>query len=463
MNLWLKNNVGNRTIEWFLAVAILSATAYSLGYLWKWSHLPQPFFYEPYDIYADWFNTAYWARDKGTYDSWTTLYPPVSFVFLRVLTLDQCYPRVRAYETSPGLAARDCDWLGLSTLWGIFLLNILLVYLCFRKIDKSTAIPRTICVAIGWPMLNGLERGNLMLVAFTCVVLAFGPLVKSARLRWLAAGLAVNFKVYLIAAIVPLLIKRRWLWVEGALLATIAVYVVSFAILGRGSPVEIFNNLRSWSSFGAGSPLDMWSATTYKAAIGVLESETFPAFLILGSRLQEFLLFLLPFLQHSVQMTIVAAVALAWTRPEVVPPWRLVGLGTMMALITSEAGGYTTAFITFFVMMEPWRGVGRKYAIVMSYILAIAIDIKVDQVEPVVRDTYFRDSTTIVTFYLTAMPFARPFLIMTIPFALACVTIREVWFDIRRQGWRHRCRLRRDAPIMRGEGDYVVAGDRRTT
>ncbi|MDG6079371.1 hypothetical protein E3U23_09215 [Erythrobacter litoralis] len=446
----IRNLRNGLLIEWALASLITVSALYSLWHLWYYSYLPQPFFYEPSDLFADWFNTSYWARDEGSYDVWATLYPPLSFVFLDIFGIDACYPRVRAYDPSAGLAARGCDWLGTVTLFGSFFLSGYVAWRIIRKLNTNIyrAIPRTICVAIGWPMLDALERGNLMLVAFVCFALAFGPILKSARLRWLFAGLAVNFKVYLIASIMPLLFKRKWLWVEGALIATILVYLVSFAILGRGTPIEIVTNLTSWSQLGTASPLDMWFSTTYKAFLALLDGEVFPATLILGSQTVDRLQWILPTLLYSVQATILIAFAFAWYRPEVISHYRLVNLGTMLALITSEAGGYTPAFFTLLIMLEKWKGFGRIYCIVMCYLLAVSFDIPIDQAQPVVRDTAIRNSTVIVTFYVTIGPFIRPALILSIPFALALTTIRAVWLDIRQQGWSERWRFRNDAALL---------------
>ena len=448
---WLWRNTRNGLlVEWALAGVILSSVIWSLWHLWYYSYLPQPFFYEPSDLFADWFNTSYWARNEGAYDVWTTLYPPLSFVFLGIFGIDECYPRSRAYDPSAGLAARDCDWLGTLTLFGAYLLSAYVAWRIIRKLtpDRSRIIPRTICVALGWPLLDALERGNLMLVAFVCFALAFGPLLKSARLRWLFAGLAVNFKVYLIAAIMPLLFKRRWMWVEGALISIVLVYLVTFAIFGHGTPVEIVRNLTSWSQLGTASPLDMWFSTTYKAFIGLLKGEVFPATLILGSATVDTLQWVLPALLYFVQATVLLAFVAAWYRPEKVSHYRLINLGTMFALITSEAGGYTPAFFTLLIMLEKWKGAARAWCIVMCYLLAISYDISLDQAQEVVRDTAIRDSTVIVTFYVTVGPFIRPAMILSIPFVLALATIRDVWLDVRNQGWAERWRYRSDAPVL---------------
>ena len=416
----------DRWPEWVMATILAGLLIKVIVFTAVNLYLPQPFFYEPSDTFADWFNTAFWARNAGTYDTWTTLYPPLTFVFLRIFGFDRCYPQTQSVDPSAGLAARDCDWLGISTIFGLFLIDLVLIYLTLRKVDRRTALPRSLCVGLGWPMLDGLERGNLVLACFACFVLAVGPLLGSARTKAVFAGLAINFKVYLIASILPLVIKRRWRWVEQAVIATVFVYLVSFAVMGRGTVTEIVRNIRDFSSNPTTQVLDLWPAATYKPAISFLASDSFPITLLLGSRMVETLERLLPLLVMTGQAAILIAAGLAALRPDVITRTRLVTHGTMLALITSEAGGYTPVFFMVLVLMEPWRGFGRKFAISATYLLGMSLDVTLDKLPSIVRDSYIGNTQTIVEFGVTAAPFVRPFVILAIAFAMACVTIREV-------------------------------------
>ncbi len=438
------------TMEWAFAGLIVLSIAYTTWHLFTWKYLPPPFFYEPDDIYGDWFNTAFWARNPGSFDTWTTLYPPLSFVLLRFLGIDSCYIDGKAFETSPGLAARSCDWLGVTAIWGFWALSVVLVFLALRRIDRRTAIPRTICVGLGWPFLNAIERGNLVLIAFPCFVLATMPLLKSARLRWLFAAMSINLKVYLVAPFLVQLVRRRWRWVEGVLLATILVYCVSFAMLGRGTPIEIVTNLSAWSNIIITNPLDFWPATTYQALYSLMESDTvsFPILLMLGSRETHAVQVAITILLAFTQIMLVAAIAATYLRPESITRYRLFALGLLLALITSEAGGYTPAFFMLLVMTEKWEGAGVKFAIVACYVMAISFDWPVTGIAEVVRDSYFEDATVIAQMNVTVWPLLRPLVIQLIAIALACATIRQIWLDVQTDGWAQRWRYRRDVPLL---------------
>lgn len=414
-------------LESLLAAVILLGIGYCIVHVWHNGYLPAPFFYEPSDTFADWFNTAYWSRQTGAYDTWGTIYPPISFIFVRLLTLDHCYPEIRAFDPSAGLDARDCDWLGLTAMPAIFVINIVLTYVMLRRIDPVTAIPRTICVALGMPMLNALERGNLLMIAYTCALLALGPFLRSARLRWVFAGLAVNFKVYLIGTFVALLLRKRWLWFEGFVIFFLLVYLVSLAILGRGSPFEIIENIRLFTQGAPSQILDVWHSMTYSALLSVIDLGTFPLNSIIGSRWVQFLEFLLPLLLRFTQLMIILAAAAIWFRPGLFSTYRAVCLGTMMALVSAESGMYTQIFFMIFVMTEKWEGIGRKWAIAACYVLAMPFDIPIDSLPEVARNTYFTNSITMISFDVALGPLVRPLLIMTVVWAIAMVTIADLW------------------------------------
>lgn len=435
---------GARGVEFALMSIILLAIAERMYFLLTAGYLGPPFFYDIYDTWMDWFNTAFWARESGTYDAWRSIYPPLSFVFLRLVGIDSCY--------AGPVEGRECDWLGIAVIHAIFVLNIFLVAKTFLKLDKKTALPRSIAVAAGMPMLYALERGNLLLICFTCLLLAFGPLLRSARLRWLFAGLAVNFKIYLVAAVLAQLLRRRWRWVEGALFATVAVYIVSFLIFGSGNPIEILENVTRFSdSFQAAQVLDIWYPNTYLPALSLLGGAQFPVTQVIGDQLANLGLFALPLITRAGQITLLFAAVAAWLRPEVVPPHRLALIGIAMALISTEVSGYTQITLILFVMMERWRGIARPIAIVSAYIICVPTDFyTIIDVPSTVKDSFLAGRSVEAQNSIGLGVFLRPGLTILIAIAMSAATIRDVWADIREQGWQSRWRYRRDAALLPG-------------
>jgi hypothetical protein len=438
-------------IEWVLASLILVSLVHATWFLFTFKYLPPPFFYEPGDIFADWFNSAYWAYNpEGAFETWTTLYPPLSFVILRALSVSDCYQLASGLDSSPGYMARGCDWIGHVSIFGFWALGVVLMFLSLRKFDPRTAIPRTICLGLGWPMLNGIERGNLVLIAFPMFLLAVMPLLRSSRVRWVFAALSINMKLYLIAPFMAQLIMRRWRWVESVLIATALVYLISYALLGAGTLSQIVRNVTAWAQNTMTNPLDFWPATTYQGITSFFESkdEIFPTMLVLGSDAIALVPLAIAVLLRSTQALLLLAMAATWLRPEAISRYRVYLLAIMFALITSEGGGYTPIFWIALVLTERWQGWGPRFAIICCYLMGCSYDLVVSNIDTIDRYGYIFDTEIIVEMNLTLWPLLRPLVIQLIAIAIACSTIRTVWIDVHEQGWADRWRMRRDAPLL---------------
>lgn len=429
-------------VERVFALFIAAGLIRAIYVLFATGSLPPPFFYDVRDTWMDWFNTAWFARDVGTYDLWKSIYPPISFVFMNMTGLSRCYE-------ADALPARDCDFVGAIVLHGFYILNIFLICKTYLRIDRRTAVTRAFALSAGMPMLNALDRGNLVVVCFTCFLLAFGPLVRSARFRWVMLGCAINFKVYLIATVFPQLVKRRWRWVEGATLATVFVYLATYAVLGRGTVIQIFENIRDFSdALPAARFLDGWNAASYAPLIDILYGMNSPTILLIGSRNIEFWTSVLTAWVRLAQGMILLAFLATWFRPEVVPAFRIAALGTLLALITSEAGAYTIILFVFLVFMERWRGIGRPVALVTCFVLCLPFDLTLFSLGEVSSESFLAGGNRIVEYGITVAPFVRPGLVLVVAIALSCVTLRDVLADIRHDGLSNRWRFRHDLRLI---------------
>lgn len=427
-------------IEYLLTLPVLAGLAYAAWFLARYHHLPQPFFYDPSGTWMDWYSLTRWSQYAGAYDVERTIYPPLSFTLLRLFTLPHCY--------APGYpgATRDCDWLGGVALVAIWILNFVLTYLSFRKLDSRNSLPRAIALGFGFPTIYALERGNLVLFCYTCVLLGFGPLLASARLRWLFAAFAVNLKIYLIGAIAAPLLRRRWLATEAMLGLALLTYLASWALLGEGWPYQIYRNLTTYSSeVDTQAALNLWFPSTYTPLKAILPS-AFP----IAPGTANALALALTLYTRAVQALILLAAAAAWLRPEAVPPRRIVFLAIALALTASEAGGYTEILLLLFVFMEKRRGFERTAAILIAYLLAIPFDIALNQLPPIARHAWLGNAEVTVHYGIGAMSILRPGLTMLVVALLALLTIRQVRADIAGQGWSRRWRYRFDAPLLPG-------------
>jgi len=410
--------------ELLLVLEIAYSVIQSAAFFFREGRVPPPYDFDINDTFMDWFNTAYYAHNPGAYDIFMAVYPPISFDFLRIFSIHSCY------RFDP-VFARECDW-SFPWVMGAFLaLNAALVYATYRRENQETAWLRTIALCLGLPMLFAVERGQLVIPCFTFFVLAHGRLLKSARLKWLSMAITINFKPYLILTIIPQLVRRRWTAFEGCILATVAVYLLSYAALGAGTPMDIIKNMLSFDELSTIVKFEnMFYQPSYLGFLDGFKS-SFPFMFYIGSRPLELAEFLIPLLNHIGQFGVVACFAGALWRPAAVSLNRLTALTVCAAITGSLAGGYSQIFLFFLVFMEPWRGPSRIVALVMAYLLSISTEVQLLSIGHSVEISYLSNRVVGFDVGVTLGEIVRPGLVLLIEYALVvgslAAVIRSVW------------------------------------
>lgn len=405
--------------EALLALAVVASAGWTLHVFLDVGYLPQPFVFDTNDTFMDWFNTAYWANNRGIYDVWRSIYPPLSFVFLDATSLPGCYLQSSLY-------ARDCDWLARSTIYAFYVVDVVLAWVCFHRLDRRTAPMRTAAIALGLPMLFTLERGNLILVAFAFFMIAHGPVIASKPWHWFAAAVTINFKPYLVLPMLAYAVKRDWRTLELAGIATIALYLVTLALVGAGTPMELASNTANWVVFQGGQVWNEVNYSTSYAPLLMFRTLDIPLLQFVPSRLIETIEFLAPIVIRSGQLFALAALAAAWLQPKALPAHRIAAILLGAYLVTQSPGGYTQLFLIFLVLLEKWKGAGPIVAIGCAYLLCLVGDWPLATVLDVTGVSWLGERTVTASFGLTAGHFIRPGLIVIMVGALSLDSIARV-------------------------------------
>ena len=411
-------------VEWGLAIAVVICVLVDFVDLLRTGGQPQPFIYHIDDSFMDWFNTSWWAHNPGAYDNWRSIYPPISFLFLKLFSIDYCY-------AAEPVVSRSCDWVGRYTMFLSYGVTVYTCWYTFVRTDRRTAVPRTLAMAFGLPMLYGLERGNLILVAFPLFAMAHAPLLRSARLKWLALATVINFKPYLIVNLLPDLSRRRWLAAEATVLLLVMIYGLTWALFGGGSPAVVIDNIITFSTV---SPSNTWQdtyyATSYNSLYKLLAFN--PQVLrYASSTIVDAGMIALPALVYLGTGTVAAALACNWLRPGLFSPHRLALLSTSLAVTTSESGGYSQILMLYLALLEPWRGIAQPVAIVACYMLCMSTDYVLSYVMTVYQQSYFLSGYATQHYGVAIGQLLRPGLLLVIVYALGWQPIwrflREWW------------------------------------
>lgn len=400
-------------VEYALAAAVVASVCWAMLWFRQTGFLPQPFVMDTNDTFMDWFNTAFWANRPGAYDVWRSIYPPLSFVFLDLFSLHGCH------LASP-FAARDCDWVGQATILAAYALNVALFWIAFRRNDRASALPRTLAMGLGLPLLFTLERGNLILVTMPAFILAYDPLVRSPLVRAVATAVTINFKPYLLLPALAHLVRREWRALEWAGLATVLIYLLTLAIIGSGTPGQLASNTANWVVFQSGQ---VWNevnySTSYAPLLTIRKASPIPLLDLVPSRLVEGIEYAVPLLIRASQLIALLALAGAWLQPKALSRARIGLLLLGAYLVTQSPGGYTQLFLLFLVLLEKWEGAGPRIAIVCTYLLCLVGDIPIATIIEISTNGWLSGRPVTPSFGLTVGHFLRPGLIILILWALS--------------------------------------------
>ncbi|WP_423603760.1 hypothetical protein [Sphingomonas sp. MS122] len=404
--------------EMLLAAAVLATLAMSAAFFQRTGYLPQPFVFDTNDTFMDWFNTAYWANNPGAYDVWRTIYPPLSFVFLDMFSIPGCYLQ------SP-FHARDCDWLGRTTIYAFYLIDVVLIWLSLRRLDRTTAPMRTIALGLGLPLLFTLERGNLILAGFACFILAHGPLLRQGWGRALAAAATINFKPYLLLPVLADAVKREWRPLEIAGIATLLLYLVTLALVGAGTPGEIVANTANWVVFQSGQVWNEINYSTSYAPLMLVRKAPIPLLQFVSSQTVDTIILAASAVIRATQGIALAALLAAWLQPGAVSRERIAALLLGAYLVTQSPGGYTQVFLIFLVFLEPWRRPGPIGALVCAYLLCLVGDVPLSTILELSTTSWLSGRPVEPAFGLTIGHFVRPGVIALLVWSLALDTIAQ--------------------------------------
>ena len=382
-------------------------------------YLPQPFIWDTRDTFMDWYNTTYWAHNAGAYSNWGSVYPPLSFVFLRLFSNPACY-----HTEAP--SARQCDVLGITSIISFYVVGMVLAYVVFRRRHKPTASIRAAALALSYPGLFALERGNLLIPCFVFFVLANGDLVRARWARALATAMTINFKPYLVLPVIGLAIKRQWRMFELTGLASVGLYLVTYGLFGAGSPGDIVANTRNWIEVTASSFIgEIYQTTSFNGFFGVLD-HGFPILNFTDSQTLSSWILRVKVLMLVTQVVAALAILGAWLQPKALPLARVSLLLFVLFLTAQSPGGYIEIFVVFLVFLEPFERPGQIAAIVLAYLICLPYDYVFAQMPNIRADSWLTGRAIVGHFGIAVGQFLRPAGLLLLLLSLSIDSIVEI-------------------------------------
>ena len=388
-------------------------------------YLPPPFVFDIGDTFMDWFHTAFWAHRGSAYSFWRTIYLPLSFVITGLFGDPRCYHAAQ-YD------ARRCDWIGYVAIVGMYVGCIVVTAIALWRRDRSSAIYRTVAIAVGGPLLFALERGNLIMLTYIPFVMVYGGLLRTNAGVAMGSAWLANMKVYMVFPVFAIAIKRKWRLVELCAIGSIALYLITLFIVGEGTPKEIIENLLNWFSVRLGAIWDeLLYTTTYKPLLE-LDVGQYPVRDYIEERYVEIGKAFIEYYVITTRGVALLCIALAWLYPRAITVTRLVFFILMQSFIGQNPGGYSIALIVFLVFMEERRNFATITAILCCYLMSIPGDWTVTKIFDVERESWLSGKVVVSEYVLPLGSLVRPMVIAIMLWVLAIDSLIDVHRAVKR-------------------------------
>ena len=401
------------------AAAVLAGLAMLVRFFILYGYLPAPFVFDTQDTFMDWFHTAYWAHNDGAYTVWRSIYLPLSFVITGLFADPRCY-ETNAFD------ARNCDVVSIAFLILIWLACVVASGIALWRNDRASAPYRTLAVAAGGSLLFALERGNLIMLGYLAFVLIFGRLARSRGAVAGSAAFLANIKVYLLFPVMMLAIKRDWRLLELCGFATVGLYLVTLAMVGSGTPVEIAGNLQNWFGTFAISIWDQIVYSTTYAPYLLFDVLQYPIRDFLDQRAVDLMKQIISIEVLASRSAALLCLLGAWFYPRAVTLNRLVFFVLMQSFLTTNPGGYAICLVVFVVFLEKRANFATGLAILCCYLVSIPMDYPIATVLEVERTSWLSGQTATVNYVLTVGTLARPLLFVLMLWSLAIDTLIDI-------------------------------------
>ncbi len=218
----------------------LAAIFYYYYFFTKNSYLPSPFLADKSDTFMDFYNPMYWAYESGRYTEWGSVYPPLNFLILKIISFFFDGSRYG----DPSLIRENSSFVtfgfGLTYLLGLALVLKTKIWKDFTVNEKSLIY---FSMIFSTPLLFALERGNLILLVPLLLATALSEI---AFLRALSIALLINFKPYFALLLFYYIFRKNLKGFLSCMIIAGFIFILSGLELDKNF-LDFFVNLFSFS------------------------------------------------------------------------------------------------------------------------------------------------------------------------------------------------------------------------
>lgn len=215
---------------------------YYVNYFIENEFLPYPFVYDKNDTFMDFFNPLWWTINGGFYSVWNSVYPPLNFFFLKLLSLV-----IVNNDFSNPFELRDYYFNAIYIyIFFYFLFPLTFIFTkvgkSFRGANKFLIYFLSLSLA---PSLFMLERGNLIILPLILIPILL--LTKNNYFKAFIIALLINLKPYFVIYLFYFIAKRRFKYLFYSIFLSLLFFIL-FGLIVGDTYYALFNNLLSFAN-----------------------------------------------------------------------------------------------------------------------------------------------------------------------------------------------------------------------
>ena len=408
----------------FLIGILLLASLFNLIYFYNffiiYNYLPNPFIFDKYNTFMDFYNPLFWSIDQVQYTQFKSVYPPLNYLFYNFTCLV-----FNCQNATNSFLFRDLNSNVNYLIIFCFYLSLFISFACINwkllKLNIPDRFLLCLAISISPPVLFALERGNTIFLALPLISLFLRANKKI--FKYILFGLFVNVKPYLL--LLSLSEFNTYIFTRKNIIYLFISGLLIFLITSLFFQMDYVNFFSNYFIFAQKFPTPAAEILSLPFSLGALS-----ALRNLNSNFHHYSAILfLPLVINTITLFILIALML---RKRLSGNELILSAFLVTTNFSSIIGGYAYLFYIPFLPLFYQEELSKKYLIILSLIFFLSFDFfPVINLNELYIHSYFGNKTIgQVNQYIGLGTFIRPILNYTLLAMFTFSKCRKYAFNI---------------------------------
>lgn len=241
--------IKNNWIYFYLSIQIASLL-YITSLFFNDSFLPRPFVLDKSNTFMDFYNPLSWVYNSLIYETTKTVYPPLNFVLLKLISFIFSYFGIQ--QGSAEILRAQSAAFQMLLVGNYLLVAFISVYININnELDRFHSFILALSLAISTPVLFAIERGNLIIFALLFLSFYIASRDKKSIHSIILVAILINIKPYFLLLFIIYLRNLNKLFI--LVCWSGLIFVITGLIIDQHFYL-LFTNLLFFNNIGGGIP-----------------------------------------------------------------------------------------------------------------------------------------------------------------------------------------------------------------